>query len=154
MQGAFLLLVMQLTPGIARASDSIALTSTVFVEKSMTGDDGKARIVLDQPNRVQPGDNLVFVLRYRNSGKAPATHFSVTNPLPASVSFRDTNAGQAQYSVDGGQNWGTLGDLKLRERAGRWRSARPDDVTHVRWTFRQALPVGASGRLTFRGTVR
>lgn len=154
MQGAIVLLALLLTPGLAWASDRIALTSDVFVERSLTGDDGKARIVLDQPDRVLPGDNLVFVLRYRNAGTAPASNFSVTNPLPATVSFRDTGAGQARYSVDGGRKWGSLSTLKLRERAGKWRSARPDDVTHVRWTFRQPLPAGASGKLTFRGTVR
>ena len=154
MQGVLILLVLLLTPGIARAADAVSLTSEVFVEKTVTDDDGKTRILLDQPKLVMPGDNLVFVLKYRNGGTTPAANFSVTNPLPSAVSFRDTGGGAALYSVDGGRNWGTLSHLRIREGTSRWRSARPDDVTHVRWTFRQPLPAGATGKLSFRGTVR
>lgn len=154
MHRLLMLLTLLLTPGFARASDAVSLSSEVFVEKTVTGDDGKTRILLDQPKLVMPGDNLVFVLKYRNASAEPAANFSVTNPLPAAVSFRDTGGEKALYSVDGGRNWGMISTLKIRERTGRLRSARPDDVTHVRWTFRQPLPAGATGKLTFRGTVR
>ncbi len=138
----------------AQAADSITLASQVFVEKTVTGPDGRTQVQLNQPTRVMPGDDLVFVLKYRNAGQAPAKNFSVTNPLPRAVAFRETAGGSALYSVDGGRNWGALPALQVRAEHGRLRLARPDDVTHVRWTFRQPLPAGASGKLTFRGTVR
>jgi uncharacterized repeat protein (TIGR01451 family) len=154
MRGFLALLALLLSPGLALAADSVTLASEVFVEKTVTAPDGRARILLDQPKLVMPGDNLVFVLKYRNDGTAPATNFSVTNPMPSAVAFREAPGNLAQYSVDGGHIWGFLSNLKVQEDDGRWRSARPEDVTHVRWTFRQPLPAGASGKLTFRGAVR
>jgi uncharacterized repeat protein (TIGR01451 family) len=154
MRGFIALLVLLLSPGLALAADSVSLASEVFVEKAVTAPDGRTRIMLDQPKLVMPGDNLFFVLKYRNDGTAPAANFSVTNPMPSAVAFREAPGNQAQYSVDGGHVWGLLSNLKVRDSDGRWRSAHPEDVTHVRWTFRQPLPVGASGKLTFRGAVR
>jgi uncharacterized repeat protein (TIGR01451 family) len=154
MRGIIALLVLLLSPGLALAADSVTLASEVFVEKAVVAPDGRTRIMLDQPKLVMPGDNLVFVLKYRNEGNAPAAHFSVTNPMPSAVAFREAPGNLAQYSVDNGRNWGSLATLRVQEQDGRWRSARPEDVTHVRWTFRQPLPVGASGKLTFRGAVR
>jgi uncharacterized repeat protein (TIGR01451 family) len=138
----------------AQAADRVLLASEVFVEKTVTGADGRPQVLLDQPSKVLPGDDLVFVLKYRNAGPDAAKNFSVTNPLPRTVSFREAPGKSTLYSVDGGRNWGSLPQLQVRTKTGPMRGARPDDVTHVRWTFRQPIPPGGSGKLTFRGTVR
>jgi uncharacterized repeat protein (TIGR01451 family) len=151
---AVLTLLLLLLPGSAWAADSVRLSSEVFVEKIEAAPNGKARIVLHQPKLVVPGDRLVFILSYRNEGPTTATNFTVTNPLPTAVSFEEAPGAQAQYSVDNGRVWGALASLKLRESDGKWRAARPDDVTHVRWVLKQPLPSGTGGKLTFRGIVR
>jgi uncharacterized repeat protein (TIGR01451 family) len=143
-----------LTPSLAMAADSVGLTSTVFVERELTDSEGKPRIELRAPQLVTPGDRLVFILSYHNQGATPAKQFTVTNPLPSAVAFASTPDEAALVSVDGGRNWGTLSKLHVREDDGRWRSARPDDVTHIRWTLAQPLRVGGTGKLSFRGTVR
>jgi uncharacterized repeat protein (TIGR01451 family) len=149
-----LALFLLLTPGLARASDNVALNSEVFVEKLIHGENGASKVILEAPKIVTPGDRLVFVLRYRNIGTVPATNFMVTNPLPSAVAFQGTPDPVAQVSVDGGHNWGAIGALKIRESDGNWRGARPEDVTHVRWPVKQTVPVGAQGKLSFRGIVR
>jgi uncharacterized repeat protein (TIGR01451 family) len=154
MRSIFFLLALILTPGTASASASVSLSSTVFVEKTQQDDGGRPRITLEQPDLVRPGDTLVFVVRYQNKGQASASDFSVTNPLPKAVAFRETSGGSPLYSVDGGHKWGMLASLKVRESGGQFRRARPDEVTHIRWTFRQPLPAGASGQFSFRGSVR
>jgi uncharacterized repeat protein (TIGR01451 family) len=151
---AFLTLLVLLLPTSAWAADNVRLSSEVFVEKMETAPSGKARIVLHQPKLVVPGDRLVFVLSYRNEGATTATNFTVTNPMPSAVSFAEAPGALAQYSVDNGRVWGALASLKLRESDGKWRAARPDDVTHVRWILTQPLPSGSGGKLTFRGIVR
>jgi uncharacterized repeat protein (TIGR01451 family) len=103
---------------------------------------------------VTPGDRLVFILSYRNAGPVPAKHFVVTNPLPEAVAYAGTPDESAVFSVDGGRNWGALSALTLREMDGRLRNARPEDVTHIRWTMREAVPAGGQGKLSFRGIVR
>lgn len=145
------LLPLMLAPGAAQAATPLALRSDVFVEHTEVAD-GKSRTTLSAPVTVTPGDRLVFVLHYRNTGSSPASGLVVTNPMHPSVAYQDADG--AQVSVDGGKSWGTLAATKVRTARGDWRAARPDDVTHIRWKLAGTLPAGGSGNLRFRGTVR
>lgn len=149
----FFILLGILAPNLAFAAENVTLSSMVFIEKAVADRTGRNHIILEEPRTVTPGDRLVFILNYRNAGQLPASDFIVTNPLPAAVAFQG-GAESAQVSIDGGRSWGTLPALKVHEADGRWRSARPDDVTHLRWILKQAIPAGAQGKLSFRGIVR
>jgi hypothetical protein len=143
-----------MAPASAFAANNVALQSAVFVEKTLPDANGKSRVVLQEPRIVIPGDRLVFMLSYRNVGSKPASDFVVTNPMPGAVAFEGTPDNQAQVSVDGGHVWGMLANLRIREVDGMLRTARPEDVTHVRWAMKNAIPAGAQGKLSFRGIVR
>jgi hypothetical protein len=106
------------------------------------------------PSIVTPGDRLVFILNYKIRETKPVHNLAITNPMPAAVVFQDVGDRRAFLSVDGGQNWGKLAELKKRENDGRWRSARPEDVTHIRWPVPSTISSGSSGKLSFRGVVR
>lgn len=142
------------TPATAWAANDVALTSEVFVEKAIAEANGRTRLILEAPKVVVPGDKLVFVLGYRNMGRAPATDFVVTNPMPGAVAYQGTADAAALVSIDGGKNWGALTALKVRAGNGTQRPAQAEDVTHVRWSMKQPIPVGATGKLSFRGIVR
>jgi uncharacterized repeat protein (TIGR01451 family) len=143
-----------LAPVVAQAANDVSLTSSVFVEKAVKQPDGKTRLVLEEPRTVVPGDKLVFVLAYKNQGAKPATDFVVTNPLPGAVAYQGAGDNAAVVSTDGGKSWGPLAALKVRKADGTVRSAYPEDVTHVRWAMKTPIPVGAAGKLSFRGVVR
>lgn len=140
-----------LAPALA---SPVALESKVFVERLSTDTAGKQRATLEAPKVVVPGDNLVFVLAYRNAGTTPAANFVVTNPLPAAVQFQAATDPQARVSVDGGRSWGLLRELSVTNPDGTRRTAQTSDVTHVRWAFATPIPVGGEGKVTFRGTVK
>ena len=150
---ALIFVIALLAPSLALAANSVTLSSAVFLEKTIADSSGHARIVLEEPQSVTPGDQLVFILNYRNAGNAPASDFIVTNPLPAAVAYSGSRD-SAQVSIDGGRSWGTLLALKVRESDGRWRNAMPEDVTHVRWALKHTIAAGAQGKLSFRGVVR
>ena len=151
----FLLTLLALiAPVAANAANEVSLTSSVFVEKTVPQADGRTRLVLEEPKIVVPGDKLVFVLNYRNQGAKPATDFVVTNPMPGAVAYQGTPDAGAIVSVDGGKSWGPMATLKVRKADGTFRSAYPEDVTHVRWAMKTPIPVGAAGKLSFRGIVR
>jgi uncharacterized repeat protein (TIGR01451 family) len=141
-------------PATAQVTSAVSLNSDVMVERSRTAPDGVVRVVLEQPATVVPGDTLVFVLRYENTGRQPATNFVVTNPLPEAVRFNGTADRGASVSVDAGRTWGQLSALRVREVDGSMRPARAEDVTHIRWAFAEPIAAGQSGRLMFRGIVR
>jgi uncharacterized repeat protein (TIGR01451 family) len=149
-----LILLAFLLPSAALAQSQVALNSEVFVERTTRDANGAARVALEAPGVVTPGDPLVFVLHYRNNGATPAADFVVTNPIPESVSFVSSESAGAVYSVDGGRTWGALAALQVRNADGTSRPAGPADVTHVRWRLAQAIPAGATGELRFRGTVK
>lgn len=141
-------------PAAALAADNVQLSSEVFVERETRDDSGKPVIKLEEPKVVTPGDRLLFVLNYRNVGNAPATSFTVTNPMPNAVTYVAAVSDGALVSVDGGKGWGPLGALKITNADGTVRPAAPADVTHVRWTLRQPIAAGGQGRLSFRGSVK
>ena len=142
-----------LAPAAASAADNVSLTSKVLVERIKPGADGKPVTVREEPGVVIPGDKLVVVLSYRNKGSEPATGFTLTNPIPASVAFTGTEDSSASVSVDGGKSWGALGSLKVVAADGTSRPAVAADVTHIRWSFSRPIAAGSRGELSFRGVV-
>ena len=142
------------SPAAAQNANAVSLDSDVMVERTTVDANGRNQIALEEPRVVVPGDRLVFVLRYRNNGAQPASDFVVTNPMPDAVAYQGTNDASARVSIDGGRNWGALSDLVVANADGTTRSARPEDVTHVRWVIAQPIPAGQAGRLMYRGIVR
>ncbi|RDV07866.1 hypothetical protein DXH95_06195 [Sphingorhabdus pulchriflava] len=135
-------------------SAPVELASDVFVEREQKRPDGTVATVLEAPKLVVPGDQLVFVVRYKNVGTQPASNFIVTNPIPRAVAFSGTMDGTEVVSVDGGKSWGTMAQLKVAKPDGSFRQALPADVTHLKWNMNQTLAAGSAGKLVFRGVVR
>ncbi len=152
--GRLLAILLLFVPALARANSDVALESQVFVERVSKDNLGRRKLVLEAPKTVVPGDRLVYILKYRNISDRTAKNYFVTNPMPSAVMFQGAADDAAQVSVDGGRNWGRLETLRIRESSGNVRSARLEDVTHVRWPMAQPIPAGGSGRLSFRGIVR
>jgi uncharacterized repeat protein (TIGR01451 family) len=136
------------------AATPLQLSSDVFVERQIQRADGTKTIVLEKPNMVTPGDNLVFVVKYKNAGSSTASNFVVTNPLPSAVMFNGTSDGLEVVSTDGGRSWGFLKNLRVAKADGTTRAAQRSDVTHIKWNLNQPLTAGAEGKLIFRGVVK
>ena len=149
----FALLALFAAAPVAAAGD-VSLSSEVLVERVKQEADGRAVTVREKPAIVTPGDRLVFLLSYRNQGDAAAEGFVVTNPIPQAVAFAGTDSAGAVFSIDGGENWGALDALKVANPDGTSRPATATDVTHVRWSFAEAIPAGTGGQLSFRGVVK
>jgi uncharacterized repeat protein (TIGR01451 family) len=141
-------------PALAAAQQNVQLTSNMMVERVTKTADGKEQRKLEEPESVVPGDVIVFQISYKNAGSDAATEFVVTNPLPTAITFAGGESNGADLSVDGGQNWGQLANLQVKQADGTMRAAQPADVTHIRWAFSQPIPAGQSGQLSFKGVVK
>ncbi len=141
-------------PAMVLANAGITVQSSVFIERLVKAPDGKKFVKLEEPERVLPGDRLVFIVAFENHGSRPATNFFVTNPIPRAVVFQGTSEPNAQFSVNNGQSWGKISALKVADADGTRRSARVEDVTHIRWPMTRAMAVGEARKLSFRGIVR
>jgi hypothetical protein len=148
---AFILIA---SPVAVLAANDVTVVSDMFVEKTVAQPGAQPKIVLVHQKSGPPGTRLVFVHSYRNGGKAPAANFAMTNPMPSGVGYFGSDEASATVSVDGGKTFGSLTTAKVRSGDGSLRAATLDDVTHVRWVLKSAIPVGGTGKFSFRAIVK
>ncbi|WP_232280945.1 hypothetical protein [Novosphingobium nitrogenifigens] len=137
---------------LAAPSGPVTLDSTIKLDKVVT-ENGQSRHELVAPQKVVPGNHLVFETTYHNTGKQGVDHFVVTNPVPAAVALETDATDAFDVSVDGGKTWGKLSELKVTGPNGAGRAAQAADVTHVRWVL-PAIAPGATGTLDYHAVVR
>lgn len=144
-----------------KAASPVTLTSDVKIERTETDAAGNATVKLFTPKdiAVVPGDNVVFTLLVNNTGAEAAAGFRATNPMPSAVRFVSVAEAWADVSVDGGVNWGKLTELKVKTKDATGtseveRAAAPEDVTHVRWVFPDAIAAGSKRTVSYRGVVK
>lgn len=146
---------------LASASASAAtleLTSQVFQEVQITAADGSKKTELVRASQVEPGSEVLYVIRYQNKGTEPADKVVITNPVPPELEYRDgsaTGSGSvAAVSVDGGRTYGRLQDLRVPVAGAAPRAAQAADVTHLRWTLQAPVPPAAQGQVTYRARLK
>lgn len=145
----------------------VKIDSKIMVERTEISESGETETTLVDPVTVKviPGDKLLFINAYRNTGASSVTGFVVNNPVHSAVSLIEVVEDWALVSVDGGKNFATLADLTVTETAGATadedaapqsvtRPAMAADVTHIRWVLASPIAPGASGELRFRGVVK
>lgn len=133
----------------------LSLVSEIKIEKRVPAADGTTRMVLVKADKIVPGDRVVFVLTYRNTGTQPLGNLVLANPVPRNIAYRSGNPGSAapEVSVDG-KTFGTLSGLRVAAATGGARAALPDDVTTVRWRLASPLAAGAQGQLAFQAVLK
>lgn len=137
----------------AAARPDLRAETQMFVERVHTDINGRSRRTLASTSRAAPGDQLVFVVNWRNEGREPVQGVALTNPIPRGTLLTAPDPSM-QVSVDGGQRWGRLEDLWLPTPLGGTRRALPADITHIRWTMPTRLSPGETARLSYRATMR
>ena len=146
------------------ATPAVNIDSRVEVERTEETPDGKSVTKVYDPSKVSviPGDKLIFVNSYRNTGTTPASNFVINNPVHPAVEFSSVNEDWALVSVDGGKTFGKLSELTVTKvdpaaaegSAPVQMAAQAADVTDVRWSFPKPIPVAGKGELKFRGVVK
>lgn len=143
-------------PAAASAAPAgpLQVTSKVLVESKQRAPDGTTRIALVPAKRAVPGDRVVFVLAYRNTGTQPLSNIVFDNPVPRGVAYRAPlpESAAPELSVDG-RAYGALDQLSVPANGAR-RAAAADDVTHVRWRLARPLPPGAQGEFAFQAALK
>ncbi len=130
------------------ARGSVELTRAVFHER--IGDSRSGRTIAPATN-LRKGDNVILVVRWNHTNGAKG--FTVSSPVPKTLSYRSSSLDNQTVSVDGGKSWGPLEAMHLRE-AGSKRRASPEDVTHLRWRITAQEAARGSGQLTYSAIVR
>lgn len=142
------------TSGAALAQEKPVTFSSEIQLVSVNVDNGMASEKLVSPDKVIPGDALLFTNSFRNNTTQSITNFTIVNPVPDNMVLSAESAADVDVSVDGGENFGAIVDLSITdEETGAARAATPADVTHLRWVV-SSLPAGQEGSVQYRASVR
>ncbi len=107
--------------------------------------------------RILPGDEIFFSVRFRNTGTEPAADIVITNPVPEHMilkplTIHGENA-SVTLSIDSGKSFGLMEALFVVEEDGTKRPPRPEEYTHVRWSFSKEIMPGEQGSVGFSAIV-
>jgi uncharacterized repeat protein (TIGR01451 family) len=152
----------------AQAAKAPAVTlvnkAEMEIEVEQKQPDGKVVKVkkLVEPQKIVPGDEVMYTTTYRNNTAAPYKAEHIINPVPANTRYVDGSAFGAgteiTFSVDGGKTYKAPKDLTIKDKDDkgkpRERPAEAADYTHVRWSFTAPLEPGKEGFVRFRAQVK
>lgn len=155
MNKAFFILASLAVPAAALAASPLQIVSSVMVEQRVAARDGTTSLRFVAPARVVPGDRVMLVLAYRNTGGQPLTDVVLANPVPSGMTYRGPADGSPAPDLSvNGTTFGPLASLKVPTSGGGARPATAADVTAVRWRLRTPIAAGAGGRLAFHAVVK
>ena len=152
------MLIFTSTTAWAKPEIVLSISSEKEVVEKQNGKDITRRV---QATDVEPGQVLIFTLRYSNKGNEIAKNVVVDNPVPKETIYEvgsATGAGSAiTFSINNGKDYKkpSLLTYEIKGSDGKLvrKKASPEQYTNVRWTI-ASVPPGGSGELSYRARVR
>ena len=107
--------------------------------------------------RILPGDEIFFSVRFSNAGTEPAEDIVITNPVPEHMilkpmTIHGENA-SVILSIDNGKSFDRQEALFVVEEDGTKRPPKPEEYTHIRWSFSKEIMPGEQGSVGFSAIV-
>lgn len=144
-----------LLPAFAMAE--VQLSSAAFQEKEVLAN-GKKSVKREPLANAVPGQEIIYVITYRNTGTEPVQNVVVNNPVPKELAYVANSAlgnnTRFEASVDGGKTFGVFSQLTVKGADGKTRAATGTDVTHLRWTLTAPLKAAGEGDVSYRAVLR
>ncbi|MBN1164649.1 MAG: DUF11 domain-containing protein [Candidatus Krumholzibacteriota bacterium] len=156
---AILLFVLAIASSAALA-DGPALVGSLEARKLIV-DKEKGEIAVSA-EKVYPQDKVEYILRYRNSGNAPASGVDLVGPIPDGTVYLQETATETSrlyplFSIDNGSTYQIAPVTYLVTKADGTREEReatPDMITHVKWSLREDLGAGEEVIVSYRVQVK
>ncbi|HPF25874.1 MAG: hypothetical protein R3F58_03560 [Steroidobacteraceae bacterium] len=139
------------------AAGCIVLKTVAEVEQPYTTDDGETAKRLVPAAKVVPGGEVVWTVTASNVCDKPAEKVAIDNPVPDHMRYVPDSAmgpgTDIAFSVDG-RKFAPPGALTVSNADGSERTARAEEYSHIRWTFKNALQPGSVAFARFRAVVK
>jgi uncharacterized repeat protein (TIGR01451 family) len=134
------LLIMTAGEVMAAPTSPVTLNLSVMKEQRVAAPDGTTKINLVDVSAVTPGDRLVYVLTYTNTGSKPVSDLVVNYPLPQGIAYRAAAEGSPppQLSADGVHFAPQVSD---------------GTITALQWQVAGDLMPGAHGTVSFKASL-
>lgn len=153
-----LLLIAGIYGNAAHAADTIRLTSTAKQEVVETDAEGNRQVKRVAAAKVVPGDEVIYVIEFENTGAEAAGNIVIRNPVPGHTRYKAGSAAgsdtEISYSIDGGKTFDTPENLAVTADDGTTRPAKTTDYTAVRWIYTKALQPGDKSSVEYRVVVK
>lgn len=152
------LLILWAGPVFSADPGALELKTVARKEIVVQDKDGKKITQIVPAGKVVPGDEVIYVIEYRNISQTTADNVFVTDPIPQEMIYRTGSAkGEGTtvtFSIDGGVTYNVPENLKVTGEDGKPQVAGPEKYTHIRWNLDNPLPAGQGGQVTFRAELK
>jgi uncharacterized repeat protein (TIGR01451 family) len=145
---------------LAISAAEASMTARQVVEKEVVtvaanGEETVSRVPAD---KVTPGETIVYSIKYKNDGAAPAGDIVLVMPVPKEVAYVEGSidgeeGASVSFSADGGETYVARGRLTVVE-GGEARPARGDEITHIKWTLTAPVAAKAEGEVSYKAVLR
>jgi len=142
------------------AKPSVVLEITTAREVVETSDGKELRKIVPAV-KIDPGQTLIYTLKYRNDGDETATNALISNPIHKDTVYlvgTATGVGsEITFSIDGGKSFKkpTLLTYEITAPGGKSvkKTATPEEYTDIQWLF-SAIAPGQKGEVSFQVKVK
>lgn len=143
-------------PDVMAQTKHVELDAKVEREVEIVDENGEKTIKRVHAEKVMPGETVVYTITARNVGDEPATNVVITDPIPKHMEYTGSVTGDGTritFSIDGGKTYDVASALMVSEGATK-RPAKPEEYTHIRWRFNDALEPGSARSVEFRARLQ
>lgn len=138
-------------------SQGIKVSNEALLEVRRLADDGTVKLAYIAPERVRPGNAILYRITYANTGADQAENVILTSEIPGSLTITEGSAeiagARTEYSIDGGRTFADRAELFVAGTDGKMRLAEAADLTNVRWTILNPVPGGEISSVSYRAVV-
>ena len=143
-------------PDVWAQKKYIELDATVEREIEIVDENGEKTIERTKAEKVMPGETVVYTITALNVGDEPASNIVITDPIPEHMDYTGSVVGantRITFSIDGGKSYDVASALLVAEGEAK-RPAKPEEYTHIRWQFNDALEPGSTQSVEFRARLQ
>lgn len=144
---------------LAAGAANAAITATQHAEQEIVtrGPSGEETISRVPADKVVPGEEVIYLLRFANDAEEAAEAVVLVMPVPGEVAFVEGSVlgedANVTFSADGGQTYVARGRLTVAE-GGIERPARSNEITHIKWSLSKPLAPRQTGEISFRAVLK
>ena len=143
--------------GFGATASALTAEQKVYKEVRTQSPSGEVVLTREQAKLVTPGENVIYALEFANDKSEPAGDIVLTMPIPSDVSYiegsAETQLASLTYSADG-DSFLPRDQVMTIDEDGSMRTAKAEEITHIRWKIKEKIAPNAGGELSFKGRLK
>lgn len=143
---------------LGTAASALTAEQKVYKEVKTQSPSGEVVYTRAEAKLVTPGENVIYALTYENDKAEAAGDIVLTMPIPSDVAYiegsADTDVASLLYSADNGDSFYARDAVMTIGSDGGLRTAKAEELTHIRWSVKNKIAPNERGELSFKGRLK